>query len=92
MENRPVPIEELIGRIHDVDIVLTEGYKHGRWPKLLVHRQAIGKPPVVSPDDCLVVMTDVPIRTKTTCFHLDDVKMLADFLIKDMETASRLLR
>ena len=30
-ENRPVDTEALLGKISDVDLILTEGYKHGPW-------------------------------------------------------------
>ena len=35
LENRPVTAEALLEQVHDVDLVLTEGYKHGLWKRLL---------------------------------------------------------
>lgn len=85
MENRYVPLEELIGRIGDVDIILTEGYKHGPWPKIALMRSENGKPLPLSPEECLAVMSDVPIKTDTPCLGLDDIPKLADIIINDIK-------
>ncbi len=85
MLNRFVPIDELIDRITDVDIILTEGYKHGPWPKIALQRRDNMKPLPLPPEECLVIMTDVPIETKTPCLGLDDVEKLADIIEKDMK-------
>jgi molybdopterin-guanine dinucleotide biosynthesis protein MobB len=84
MENRFVPIDELIDRIKDVDIILTEGYKHGPWPKIALQRRDNGKPLPLPPEDCLAIMTDVPVETKTPHMGLDDISKLADVIIGDM--------
>jgi molybdopterin-guanine dinucleotide biosynthesis protein MobB len=80
MEYRPVPAETLIGRITDVDLIITEGYKTGPWPKIAVRRGASGKPFPVPPEECFAVVTDVPERTDTPCFGLDDITGLADLI------------
>ncbi len=84
MENRFVPIEELIDRIRDVDIILTEGYKHGPWPKIALQRSGNGKPLPLPPEECLVIMTDVPVETKTPCLGLDDISALTDMIVGDV--------
>ena len=86
MENRPIPTEDLIAKIDNIDLILTEGYKHAHWPKILIHRMSTGKLPAISPDECLAVMTDFPIKTNAPCFHLDDVSSLANLLVDDMGT------
>ena len=83
MENRAVPLETLIGRITDVDVIFTEGYKHGGWPKIGVRRRDTGKPLPLPPDECLAIVSDVPEQTKTPCFDLNDVRGLADFLCEN---------
>lgn len=84
MENRFEPIEELIDRIRDVDIILTEGYKHGPWPKIALQRSENGKPLPLPPEECLVIMTDVPVETKTPCLGLNDISALADIIVRDV--------
>ena len=84
MENRYIPIDELIARVKDVDIILTEGYKSGPWPKIALQRQDNKKPLPLPPEDCLAVMTDVPLVADTICLGLDDVSKLADIIVDDM--------
>lgn len=84
IENRFIPIDELIARISDVDVILTEGYKHGPWPKIALQRSG-DKPLPVEPAECLAVMSDVPIKTeRTPVIALDDISELADIIIDDM--------
>lgn len=82
MENRPVSAEELVSRVSGVDLILTEGYKHGAWPKIALRREATGKDYPVPVEDCLALVTDCPregeIRPQ---FPLDDPRPMADFLI-----------
>mgnify|MGYP000072616355 FL=1 len=44
MENRPVLPAEIIGKIDQVDVILTEGFKAENWPKILVYRKDSGQP------------------------------------------------
>lgn len=84
MENRPVSLESLLDRITDVDLIITEGYKSGGWPKIAVHRSATGKPLPVPSAECFAVVTDGPGFSDAPCFGLDDVIGLADLLTRDI--------
>lgn len=55
-------LPDLLDRMDPVDLVLVEGYKSHPFPKLEVHRPALGKPPLW-PDDpnVLAVATDAPL-------------------------------
>jgi len=85
IENRRVPLDALISKITDVDIILTEGYKSGEWPKIALRRQASGNPLPLPPEECLAIVTDVPEYSRTPCFSFDDAQGLADFLIEDIK-------
>jgi molybdopterin-guanine dinucleotide biosynthesis protein MobB len=85
MENRFVPIEELIDRIRGVDIILTEGWKHGPWPKIALQRSGSGKPLPLPPEECLAIVSDVPVETTTPRLGLDDIVALADIILDDMK-------
>ncbi len=84
MENRFVPIDELIAKVQNVDVIITEGYKHGPWPKIALSRAGNGKPLPVDPADCLAVLTDEPAVTGPNVLGLNDVAALTDILIADM--------
>ena len=81
MENRPIELEVIRSRISDVDIILTEGYKQGDWPKIAIHRSASGNPMPLPENECFAIVSDVPFVTDVPCFDLDDVSGLADLLI-----------
>ena len=83
MENRPITLDMLLSKVTDVDIILTEGYKSGVWPKIAVKRGSTGKPLPFPSGECFAIVTDVPEDTDTPCFGLDDVKGLADLLVGD---------
>jgi len=85
MENRPVQLETLLSRISDVDIILTEGYKSGMWPKIAMKRSGTGKPLPLPADECFAIVTDDPEETKTPCFGLEDVHGLADLILGNRE-------
>ena len=80
MENRPVPLETILDRITDVDIIITEGYKSGAMPKIAVRRIATGKPLPIPPEECYAIVTDGPGHDGVPRFGLDDVQGLADLL------------
>lgn len=82
MENRSIAFEELLQKIKDVDLILTEGYKTGDYPKLLVYREAAGKPPAAPPDACLAAASDVPLPAYGTAFDLEDAEGAASFLME----------
>jgi molybdopterin-guanine dinucleotide biosynthesis protein B len=54
----------LLTKLDPVDLVLVEGYKSHAFPKLEVHRPALGKPPIW-PDvpDVIAVASDNPAST-----------------------------
>ncbi|NLO49475.1 MAG: molybdopterin-guanine dinucleotide biosynthesis protein B [Clostridiales bacterium] len=84
MENRPVPVESVFRKIDNVDILITEGYKHGAWPKIALYRSASGKPLALPPEECFAVMSDTPLDIGTPLFALDDIRGLAELILCDM--------
>lgn len=90
MENRAASPEELIEKITNVDVILTEGYKTGKWRKILIHRKAAGKPLAVEPEECLTVVSDVEIAgiEKTEAgrqYGLEDAAGVADLILVEIE-------
>lgn len=85
MENRPVDPQRLLEQVHDVDLILTEGFKFGAWKKILLVRRASGKPPALDPETCFAVVSDVRLDTAAPQFSIEDAEGLADFLLHDKE-------
>jgi molybdopterin-guanine dinucleotide biosynthesis protein B len=63
-----------------MDLVLTEGYKRGPYPKLEVHRAARSTEVLCSAEELLAVVTDVDLPIGVPQFSLDDIEGLATFV------------
>jgi molybdopterin-guanine dinucleotide biosynthesis protein MobB len=80
IESRQVSVEDLLLKITDVDMILTEGYKTGPWPKIAVCRLGSALP--IPAEDCIAIVTDTPgLSAGVPQFGLDDAADLADFII-----------
>ena len=77
----------LLAKLTPVDLVLVEGFKRDRFPKLEIHRQANGKP-LLHPDDprIVAVAADRPLpQAKVPVVDLDDIDAIVDLLLKHAE-------
>src|SRR5205823_10234073 len=82
-ESEPT-LAALLAKASPVDLVLIEGYKRERHPKLEVHRAAISKP-LLHPDDSAIVAiaSDVSLpQARVPRVDLDDIEGIADFLLR----------
>lgn len=84
MENRPIEIENVIGALRNVDIVLAEGYKQKNYKKIGVFREASQLPLPDIQDEYFAIVTDKPLQEKAPQFALDDYEGVAEFLANDM--------
>jgi molybdopterin-guanine dinucleotide biosynthesis adapter protein len=83
---------ELLCRLSPVDLVIVEGYKRERHPKLEVYRAAVGKP-LLSPEDPAIVAiaSDGPLpAAKVPVVDLDDIGGIVDVLLKHSAPLDRL--
>src|SRR5579862_1847179 len=81
-QEREPPLADMLDKLSPVDLVIVEGFKRHRHPKLEVYRAAIGKPLLHPDDDCIVaVATDAPLPQATVpVLMLDHVEAIADAL------------
>jgi molybdopterin-guanine dinucleotide biosynthesis protein B len=77
-----LPLEVLLGKLSDCDLVLVEGFKHAPIPKIEVFRAEVGEP-LLFPDDPDIVAfaTDAPIETSLPRLDLNDPRQVADFIV-----------
>jgi molybdopterin-guanine dinucleotide biosynthesis protein B len=68
----------------DYDIILTEGFKGSRYPKIEVHRGEQGKELLTNPQQLLAVVTDEPLDVKVPQFSRDDINGIAELIEKSM--------
>ncbi len=85
LERRSLTVEEMVSRITDVDLILTEGFKHGPYPKVALYRMASGKPLALDAKDCLAIVTDTPMAADCPIFPLNDPEPLAAYLISKLD-------
>ena len=71
----------LLAKLSSVDLVLIEGYKRDRHPKIEAHRKETGKNLIAVADDTIraVASNDNPSLDKPV-FDLDDTWSIADFI------------
>jgi molybdopterin-guanine dinucleotide biosynthesis protein B len=81
-------LPSLLARLESVDLVLVEGFKTHPYPKLEVHRPALGKPPIwPSQPDVIAVATDDPsLVCGRTVLPLNAPEDVADWLLGGMES------
>ncbi len=82
---RPEPsMDELIGHMTPVDLLLVEGFKAHPYEKLEVFRPANGKSLLARDDPYVVaVATDEPhaIKVAVPVLDLNDIDAIADFIV-----------
>ncbi len=64
----------------DVDLIVCEGYKRERHPKIEVARAAVSRELVLSDDDLLAVVADFAPRTTRPVYAPSDADAVADLV------------
>ena len=83
LRDAPEPsLDALVARMAPVDLLLVEGFKHARHPKLEVHRPSVGKP-FLYPDDphIVAVASDENLGVPLPLLSLADISAIADFIL-----------
>ncbi len=79
---------ELLARVSPCDLLLVEGYKREKLPKLEVYRASVGESLLHPQDpDIVAVASDKRIETKLPQFDLDDPRGIADFTLRHVGLA-----
>jgi molybdopterin-guanine dinucleotide biosynthesis protein B len=77
-------LRELVTKMSPVDLVLVEGFKRDKFPKLEIHRAANDKP-LIHPDDphIVAIASDVALpNAKVPVINLNDVETIVDLLLQ----------
>ena len=87
-------LEDLIGKLTPVDLIIIEGFKRASHPKLEVYREAIGKPPLYRHDPKIIaVATDVTLPSaEVPVLAIDDVEGIVEVILARAEPATVLAR
>ena len=85
-----VTLDELIGHLSPCDLVLIEGFKQEPVPKLEVYRPENGKPPLFPErSDIVALATDADIVTTLPKLPLNDMAVIATFIIDTLQLSER---
>jgi molybdopterin-guanine dinucleotide biosynthesis protein B len=75
-----IPLDEIVGLMGEVDLVITEGYKRGDKPKIEVTRRERGMELLCQPEELIAIMTDYPVDMEIPQYPLDDAAGVVDLL------------
>lgn len=67
-----------------IDLLLVEGFKKARFPKVELHRPALGKPLLYPEDDAIIALaTDEPLAVPPSvpCLDLNDIDQMVSFIV-----------
>jgi cyclic pyranopterin phosphate synthase len=85
MEQRPLSLEALLAMVHDVDLILVEGYKNEGLPQIGIARKATGKGFTAPLNRFMAVITDLEdVDVNVPRFDLDDTQGVTEFIMKNM--------
>lgn len=76
------PLDDVLARIHGVDIIFTEGFKHGNKPKIEVFRSAVHQELFSKKEELIAIASDVTFDNGIPCFDLDDAQGICDLIAK----------
>jgi molybdopterin molybdotransferase/molybdopterin-guanine dinucleotide biosynthesis protein B len=90
-EHRGAPepsLAALLAKLDPVDLVLIEGWKRDKHPKVEAWRAETGNP-LIAPNDptILAVASDTALELDRPVFDLDDTTAVADFILAHLEMA-----
>jgi molybdopterin-guanine dinucleotide biosynthesis protein B len=79
---------ELLQRVSPCDLLLVEGFKREKLPKLEVYRASVGESLLHPQDPNIVgIVSDAKVDTKLPQFDLNDAPAIAGFILKYVELA-----
>jgi molybdopterin-guanine dinucleotide biosynthesis protein B len=92
-EGTEATLPELLRRVSPCDLVLVEGFKTERHPKLEVYRTSVGKPPLHPDDDRVVAIAsdqDFP-SAAIPVVDINDIAAVADRILACAEPLERVV-
>ena len=77
---------DLLKQLSPVDLVLIEGYKRDRHPKIEAHRKETGQPLIAPEDETIVaVASDTSVTIDRPVLDLNDTASIANFIAQYLE-------
>ena len=77
---------DLLKQLSPVDLVLIEGYKRDRHPKIEAHRKETGQPLIAPEDETIVaVASNTSVAIDRPVLDLNDTAAIANFIAQHLE-------
>lgn len=80
--NEEYLLDEIVSKIKNVDIVITEGYKRENKPKLEVFRAEVADRLLCEEHELFGLVTDVPFPINTPQFAFEEIEKLVDYIVE----------
>ncbi len=78
-----IDLDHLLKYFHDVDLVITEGYKRENKPKIEVFRSTQHKKPLcLDNDELIAFVSDIDMGSNIPSFGLEEIDKITDFIEK----------
>lgn len=93
-EEREPDLVDILPMLSPIDLLIVEGFKRHRHPKIEIYRKAVGKPLLHPEDDYIVALasdTALP-GASIPVIDLNDVEKIADAMQAEAMPAARLQR
>lgn len=80
-------LEDLLAKLAPVDLILVEGYKRDRHPKIEAHRKDTGQPLIAPGDETVrAIASDSGARADgRPTFDLNDTQSISDFIAAELD-------
>ena len=78
----PIELSRFIGL--DFDIIITEGFKNDRGPKIEVYRKEVSSDLISDPEELMAIATDESLQSKVPQYALEDAEGLTDLIEKTL--------
>jgi len=84
-----LPLESIIRFMEDLDIILTEGYKKGKYPKIEVLNPKFSKEPMIKDGTLIAVITEMEVDLKIPKFNPEKIEEIVDFILSFLRLPMR---
>ncbi|HET7627339.1 MAG TPA: molybdopterin-guanine dinucleotide biosynthesis protein B [Bacillales bacterium] len=86
LENREVPVEQLLGRMSNLDVVVLEGFKQRAYPKVVIARSLTDWEELRKLDNIAAVASTVGLQADNVpVFSLDDIENIYKTVLNQLQ-------
>ncbi len=77
---RELTLNQVISRLPEADLILTEGYKSERNPKIELHRKELNRPLLTPVEELVAAVTDEPLAVPVPQLAWEDISGCTDLI------------